>query len=576
MNTYSSKKHLIGMGTFFVFALTAAIGTFGLNQQSSLSTNTRAAAISGTTYYVDCQTGNDSNSGTSDSTAWKNMTKANTANLQPGDGILFKKNCSWIGPLKARWNGTVDAPITISAYGEGSLPLIYNSTTANNVEITGTHQVLEYLETKRTNAPTDPACENQTYGFYTGFNFMGSSYNTIQYSKASLQTAGIHFNRNPNHHNKVLHNEITNNNVMQVLTAQAPPQSEDIGAWGINLKGDDNEIAYNYLKDNNAWCSYDLVGFDHGNTIELFIAKRNLIHHNIAINDRVFSEIGGDQTDPTKKSEDNIFAYNLHVAPTVRSRFIVNHGNTSAFGPARGTKAYNNTVYLTGPQSQAIICNTGCAEDLLELKNNIVWSEMHAIQANGPINEGFNLYWATNGNPQISGITIAATSRIADPRFLDIAQSSFELLADSPAIDQGTTGLYDYDLDYRAVPQGLATEMGAYEYVPEPTIAPTDIPAPSETPVPTETMTPIPTETPIPTPTTTVRNLKVFAAGTVSDGVYPTMDIFIRGAFAQRIYNIDANATLGQFETYEVPYIGAITASEVQIRYINDGNSNTG
>ncbi|MBQ2677256.1 MAG: hypothetical protein IJF54_07665 [Clostridia bacterium] len=79
----------------------------------------------GTTYYVDSQGGNDSNSGTSSSAAWKTLSKVNSTTFQPGDNILFKKGGVWTGTLYPKGSGEKGAPITISSYGTGNaMPLI--------------------------------------------------------------------------------------------------------------------------------------------------------------------------------------------------------------------------------------------------------------------------------------------------------------------------------------------------------------------------------------------------------------------------------------------------------------------
>jgi hypothetical protein len=43
-----------------------------------------------TTYYVDAASGNDSNSGTSTTRAWRTIDRANTLDLQSGDRLLFR------------------------------------------------------------------------------------------------------------------------------------------------------------------------------------------------------------------------------------------------------------------------------------------------------------------------------------------------------------------------------------------------------------------------------------------------------------------------------------------------------
>ena len=53
------------------------------------------AANFATAYYVDNTAGNDSNSGTSPSTAWKTVARVNQASFAPGDQILFKRGGIW-------------------------------------------------------------------------------------------------------------------------------------------------------------------------------------------------------------------------------------------------------------------------------------------------------------------------------------------------------------------------------------------------------------------------------------------------------------------------------------------------
>src|SRR5690606_41902316 len=53
-------------------------------------------SVSATNYYVSTS-GNDSNSGTSESAPWKTLTKVNSFTPKPGDQILFKRGHEWTG-----------------------------------------------------------------------------------------------------------------------------------------------------------------------------------------------------------------------------------------------------------------------------------------------------------------------------------------------------------------------------------------------------------------------------------------------------------------------------------------------
>src|SRR5881628_2464203 len=59
------------------------------------------------TYYLDCQSGRDSNDGLSPLRAWQTIDRANQIAYGPGDSILLKRGCAWHGTgFKANGNGT--------------------------------------------------------------------------------------------------------------------------------------------------------------------------------------------------------------------------------------------------------------------------------------------------------------------------------------------------------------------------------------------------------------------------------------------------------------------------------------
>jgi len=82
---------------------------------------TRAFSAS---YYLNCSTGNDRNSGTSAGSAWKSLARVNRMVFRPGDSILLARGSVCYGELHPQGSGTAGAVITLSAYGTGRLPLI--------------------------------------------------------------------------------------------------------------------------------------------------------------------------------------------------------------------------------------------------------------------------------------------------------------------------------------------------------------------------------------------------------------------------------------------------------------------
>ncbi len=96
-------------------------------------------SASATVYYVDSISGDDSNSGTSESQAWRTMARASEQEYQSGDRLLFKAGGVYTGRFVAQGNGTAEQPIVVSAYGDierDGKPLLYNR---------GQHEILFYI-----------------------------------------------------------------------------------------------------------------------------------------------------------------------------------------------------------------------------------------------------------------------------------------------------------------------------------------------------------------------------------------------------------------------------------------------
>ena len=71
-------------------------------------------------YYVSLL-GDDSNVGTSKTSAWQSIERVNAAQLLPGDSVLFQANQVFLGNLyfADQRTGQVEKPITVSSYGFG-------------------------------------------------------------------------------------------------------------------------------------------------------------------------------------------------------------------------------------------------------------------------------------------------------------------------------------------------------------------------------------------------------------------------------------------------------------------------
>lgn len=434
------------------------IALVGVVLMKPLSTPASATA---TTYYVDCTGGNDNNAGTSTSTAWKSVNRANQAALNPGDQLLLKRGCTWSQQLKAKWNGTASQSIVIGAYGSGDLPKLQNNHDGN-VRITGSYQRIENLQTY--NSPSSygqilSTCNNQPLGWVIGFNFAGGSNNTLQNSLATHAAMGVSLTGSANN-NRILNNQFINND-----GAWEPPSSSQgiRGGTGIGLTGTGNVIAYNHFEGNNTLCDNESV------SIELYTASNSNIHHNTAYGDKNFVETGSTSS---FQSADNTIAYNVHTTGMAHSRFVVTRGQGDAYGPVWRTNVFNNVVYYTGSDSAGVVCSN-CGTNILRMQNNIidvVTKAFYVGPGQGAI-ESNNIFWSPSGQvPQwnfVQNWTMSSTSRIANPKFVNPGSKDFHLQSTSPAINAGTMDSvnagYKTDLDGNTVPQGGAVDIGAYE-----------------------------------------------------------------------------------------------------------------
>jgi hypothetical protein len=83
-----------------------------------------AAASSATTYYVDASRGADMNDGATATSAWQTLDRVNSAHLEPGDRVLFRRGEVWHGQLAPGSSGKSGLPLFFDCYGTGALPVI--------------------------------------------------------------------------------------------------------------------------------------------------------------------------------------------------------------------------------------------------------------------------------------------------------------------------------------------------------------------------------------------------------------------------------------------------------------------
>lgn len=110
------------------------------------------ASAAGTTYYINNVSGSNTNSGTSELTAWADFTNVNSLTLQPGDRVLLVRGGVWNQELRITGVGTNANWIEIGSYGTGDRPRIVGDaqTTDRAVRLNNTDYVrIRNLEISR-------------------------------------------------------------------------------------------------------------------------------------------------------------------------------------------------------------------------------------------------------------------------------------------------------------------------------------------------------------------------------------------------------------------------------------------
>jgi hypothetical protein len=427
----------LACGTAYAVAVEAYDSAGNVSPKATLSASTDSCPTSsGTAYYVDSLNGSDANAGTSPTAPWKSLSKANSAPLAAGDRLLLKRGSVWTGTLRIAASGTSSAAITVGAYGTGVLPVVQGATSC--IVLSGSYLVLQELRAHN--------CA------WAGIDVSGSQ-NRVEHSASANNVTGIHV-RAGALNNVLWANEIIGNNRMSVLTAS--PTNDDSGAFGIALHGDNTEIAFNTIAGSDAF-SYDF-GRD-GAAVEVYGGRNNNVHHNLALDNHDFTELGN------SRSADNTFAENVVRSSLATASFLITRGAASSDGPILRTSAYNNTVVLTGPSSQGFVCHGGCNSNILVMRNNIIQAVWKAGYADAPFDEDYNLF-----HGGIVQFTKGQNSLVADAQFVSVSNNDLHLRSTSPAVDRGIDAGQQRDFDDQAIPvdgdgDGVARpDIGAFEY----------------------------------------------------------------------------------------------------------------
>jgi hypothetical protein len=397
----------------------------------SMAVHADATAAGGRTFYLS-PAGSDANVGTDADRPFASLEMVSNGFLQPGDTVLLQRGATFSGKLGLFSSGTESQRITVASYG---------ASTAPKPVITGEcvwagASYITMQDFTVTNCTTDGIWTDGTDNVITGV-------------EASHNIQGIEVSNNAKN-TQVVRNYLHHNDKMWPNT---PGEFDDSGAVGVVVVGDKTEVAYNTITDNIA-PSADFV--TDGSAVEIYGGIGTVVHHNVASNNRTFTELGN------PRSSDTTFAYNQVTSSLDESEFLITRGGADQFGPVEGTVAVNNSVKLTGAHSIGFVCYAGCTNSMFSMYNNVLDVAGKIGTLEGSMTGGSNVYWRGS----MAGISLMPGDRYTDPRFKG---SRLVPAQNSPLVDSGRKAPMKKDLSGRKTNVDgdndgrRGTDIGAYE-----------------------------------------------------------------------------------------------------------------
>jgi hypothetical protein len=382
----------------------AAALTAGVLTISSLD-----ATAATRSFYVDCSSGADTNSGTSQSSAWKSLGAVSSRTFTAGDQIMLARGCTFDGGATLKGSGSSNARIVLTAFGTGNAPRISNSkgsTYSNGLDVQASFATVENVRVAN--------ASNAGIGVSGG----NAVVRNVEITNTGL---GVEFTGS----GPALADKVDVHDLKIVVNTQGG--ADDYGAVGFVVQAPNVEIANSSCTNCQA-PSYDFE-ID-GGFVEVWNNGNNLyVHHNRTKNVNGFMEVGGNgqgQGANNMRIENNVI---------VDTSNLINIHTSGQFQLAASALSFkNNTVYQSKKPFQSMFYSAGAAT----VTGNIFASAVALDTGGAPGSHTNNVYWSSAGQ---SGIySLGTNERFVDPQFTNVSGGNFQLKASTPAKGLGAQG----------------------------------------------------------------------------------------------------------------------------------------
>lgn len=364
-------------------------------------------------YYFSSSAGDDSRmpmQAQHPATPWKTIKKLNSYfhDLKPGDSIFFRRGDVFIGQLTINKSGVSGAPIVISTYGAGKVP-VFQYDIRGNIDTPVFKRAIVYapagicyitvegikLTDTTMSASTIHAATTANVAY--GVDFNGNSTtgcNNIVLKNLDISLVGNAIELHGNN------NTVTNCTIYDLGGIRNNYNDEkNFGGNGITFGGSNNTITHNIFK--NLWRTDNTFKYD-GGAFEIFGAvagkcSNNVVMYNTVINCQGVMEMGSNNKNDI--ASNNVFAYNLFINNAGRL-FAVHNGEDAFSLQVNHLKFFNNniieTYYADGNAPNMLWASSSGTTAFVVIKNNIFWLETNVNVAKKGCFKGARLIHSNN------------------------------------------------------------------------------------------------------------------------------------------------------------------------------------
>ncbi len=390
---------------------------------------------------------------------WKSLAAVNSHTFKPGDSVHFARSSRYKGGFVIKDSGTAAKPIMLTTYGKGPPPSFSNSDfnvlNGNVIQIKGSYVIVDGLYFH--DGAQSPTVKNEdVLRVADVFVAKGADHNIIRNSEVKNSPVGFHICGQ--------FNLITRNRLHDTNRYLA---GANWGPIAIVLSNGNNEVSYNRITN------YLSIGGKYGADGGALEFDPRIygdpihdvkIHHNYSYGNEGFLESTRSDSQPTGRVW---IAYN--VSNDYQEFILLWQGHDWSIE--------NNTVLRVLPKNSVTDVVFTFRENGNAIWNNIfvVSSGRKVFSDNGTSAYGManwagqthyaNIYLSVDGSQSDPvGVALGRGEKIADPKFVDFAESDFHLTSGSPAVDSGERTDFVTDFDGNPVPAGKAPDIGAYEF----------------------------------------------------------------------------------------------------------------